>query len=346
MFVSNGVTDTENLCSERKSRNTVTGTRHGVYLELVVIRPQMASIILPTFEWTKSCESLYEQVETDDELLVIVDSDSAPAVQPVRQRPNATLVTAGDPSGCSGKSNAVAAGLETASQDEIVLTDSDVPRDDDWLKTLKQGIEDHGAVTGGVLFSHTGGRGRFLGWLIEPIFAVFSIILMLSGGLWGGAAGFHRRHIDDMETLQAHLRQTVTDDLLIGEHLTTSVKAEFDLTAVIPIEVSVSRFWDRWIRYALSFRYGDDASLGVGFLFGAIQAAGLIFFPLPTLLGSLALGGVVYRLFGTARPTMLLTPITFIINALLTGYAATKSEFDWGGRRYQWTGKFEVEVVE
>lgn len=305
----------------------------------------MASIVLPTFEWTTSCESLYEQVGADDELLVVVDDETAPAVQPVRQR-NATLVIAGEPAGCSGKSNAVAAGLEAASQDEVILTDSDVPRDEDWLETVKQGIDEHGAVTGGVLFAHTGGSGRFLGWLIEPIIAVFSIILMLSGGLWGGAAGFHRQHIDDMETLQAQLKQTVTDDLLVGEHLTTSVKAEFALTAVIPIEASVSRFWDRWIRYALSFRYGDDASLGVAFLFGAAQAAGLIFLPMPTLLGSLALGGVVYWLFGTARPTMLLTPITFVVNVLLTGYAATRSKFDWGGRRYRWEGKLDVEIVD
>ena len=306
----------------------------------------MASIILPTFKWTASCQSLYEQLEPDDELLVVVDTESAPAAGPVRERPDATLVFAGEPTGSSGKSNAVAAGLEAASQDELLLTDSDVPRGGGWLSRLKSGVNEHGAVTGGVLFAHTGGAGRFPGWLIEPLQAVFMIILMLSGGLWGGAAGFHRRHIDDMDALVEDLRRTVTDDLLIGEHLTTSVEADFALTAVIPIEAGVERFRDRWVRYALSFRYGDDASLGVAFLFGAIQAAALVLIPLPTILFSLLLGGVVYWLFDTARPTFLLTPITFVVNIVFTGYAATRSEFVWGDRQYRWRDKFDVEVID
>jgi len=306
----------------------------------------MASIILPTFDWTASCQSLYKQLGPEDELLVVVDTENAPAAGPVRERPDATLVLAGEPTESSGKSNAVAAGLETASQDEILLTDSDVPRGEDWLSRLKGGVDKHGAVTGGVLFAHTDGAGRFLGWLIEPLQAVFMIILMFSGGLWGGAAGFHRRHIDDMDALLENLQRTVTDDLLIGEHLTTSVEADFALTAVIPIEADVGRFRDRWVRYALSFRYGDDASLGVAFLLGVIQATALVLVPLPTVLLSLLLGGVVYWLFDTVRPTFLLTPVTFIINVVFTGYAATRSEFVWGGRHYRWRDKLDVEIID
>lgn len=306
----------------------------------------MASILLPTFEWTDSCETLAQQVEAEDELLVIVDDETTPAAESVKGREDIELIVAGDPDGCSGKSNAIAAGLEAATQDRIILTDADVRRNDQWLNRVKQGVADHGAVTGGVLFSHSGGSGRVFGWLIEPLQAIFMLVLMLSGGLWGGAAGFHRQHIDDMAALKRELRQTVTDDLLIGEHLTISPKADFGLATTIPIHASVQEFWDRWIRYTLTFRYAENASLAVVFFLGILQAVALVFIPIITIAISVIAGLLVYRAFGSFRWTMVFMPITFLVNLLFASYAVTQSTFRWGGRTYRWTEKLSVDVIE
>jgi len=48
----------------------------------------MASVILPTFEWIRSCEQLARQLEHDDELLVICDSEEYPfrLLERIRQR--------------------------------------------------------------------------------------------------------------------------------------------------------------------------------------------------------------------------------------------------------------------
>ncbi|ADD07667.1 putative glycosyltransferase, family 21 (plasmid) [Natrialba magadii ATCC 43099] len=87
----------------------------------------MASIILPTFEWTRSCAQLARQLEPEDELLVVCDHEDDP-VASAELPENAELLVAGEPEGCSGKANAVALALEHASQDRIVLTDDDVDR--------------------------------------------------------------------------------------------------------------------------------------------------------------------------------------------------------------------------
>ena len=72
----------------------------------------MASVILPTFKWMRSCEQLARQLDPDDELLVVCDSDDDP-VTTADLPAEADLFVAGGPEGCSGKANAVA--LEHAS---------------------------------------------------------------------------------------------------------------------------------------------------------------------------------------------------------------------------------------
>lgn len=82
----------------------------------------MASIVLPTFEWTRSCRQLGRQLAADDELPVVRDGEDDP-VATADLPDQAELLVAGERERCSGKANAVAYALERGSQNRLVLTD-------------------------------------------------------------------------------------------------------------------------------------------------------------------------------------------------------------------------------
>ena len=88
------------------------------------------SVLLPTVRWTDACDEVAGQLRgpeafgggagETDELLVICDSPDDPVADrrgglPARTR----IVIAGEPEGCSGKANAVAAGMEAAANERI-----------------------------------------------------------------------------------------------------------------------------------------------------------------------------------------------------------------------------------
>jgi hypothetical protein len=109
----------------------------------------------------------------NDELLVLCDSDRDPVAG--RKTPNGVAVCiAGEPEGCSGKANALAYGMERATNDRFVWSDADYERDDDWLDCLVEAGEEHGMAA--VLPMFPGG-----GWwrLVEPV-------VVLSLGLQAG----------------------------------------------------------------------------------------------------------------------------------------------------------------
>lgn len=286
---------------------------------------------------------MYQQVEPDDELLIITDTADDPAASAVADRDRAVLVTAGEPEGCSGKCNAIAAGLERATHDTIILTDDDVPRDAQWLTRLKKGVHQHGAVFGAPLFVHTDGTGRLLGCPYEPAQAFGSLLLLLSEGVWGGGAGFHRRHIDDMDATIRDLRRTAADDLLIGTHLTIEPAGDIDLATTISASPSLDGVFDRVVRHILTFRYFQEGSQWVNLLMGVVQLVALVVAPLLTVGVSILSAVVIYRQFDLVRWTVVFAPISLILNAVLTVYALGRPEFEWGGRRYRWTGTFDVE---
>jgi len=276
---------------------------------------------------------------------VVTDAADAPAASTAAERDRATLVVAGDPEGCSGKCNAVAAGLERASQPVVVLTDDDVPRDADWLARLEAGVREHGAVTGAPLFVHTAGLGRPLGWLYEPVQAFVALLMLRFGdGLWGGACGFRREHVDDEAALLADLRRTATDDLLVGEHLTVEPHGDRSYATTVPVAPSLTGFLDRPVRHVLSFRYFEPGSQWLSLLMGVLQVLALAVAPLPAA-ALMLLGGVgVYAAFGTARWTVVFAPISLFVGALVTLSALANPTFEWAGRTYRWPAKFDVEI--
>jgi hypothetical protein len=136
-------------------------------------RRNAVSVLLPTLEWGPVCEELADQLGPNDELLVLCDSDRDPVAG--RKTPNGVAVCiAGEPEGCSGKANALAYGMERATNDRFVWSDADYERDDDWLDCLVEAGEEHGMAA--VLPMFPGG-----GWwrLVEPV-------VVLSLGLQAG----------------------------------------------------------------------------------------------------------------------------------------------------------------
>lgn len=84
------------------------------------------SVILPTTRWKDACEAVAGQLQESDELLVVCDTESDPIADRRGDLPEGVLlVLAGEPERCSGKANAIAAGMETAEHERIVWTDDD-----------------------------------------------------------------------------------------------------------------------------------------------------------------------------------------------------------------------------
>lgn len=82
-----------------------------------------------------ACTELADQIEPADELLLICDTKTDP-VAGRETPPNIEVLTAGDPTGCSRKANALAHGMERANHDCFVWTDDDFTRPPDWLDRL------------------------------------------------------------------------------------------------------------------------------------------------------------------------------------------------------------------
>jgi len=112
----------------------------------MVDRPPL-SVLLPTTRWTKACTELAAQLGDTDELLVIHDDETDPVAGREEFPEGVRLLAAGEPEGCSGKANAIVAGMEAARHDRLVLSDDDFHHPRDWLTTLSQDYEDHGPVS-------------------------------------------------------------------------------------------------------------------------------------------------------------------------------------------------------
>ncbi|MDY6817608.1 MAG: glycosyltransferase, partial [Halobacteriales archaeon] len=107
---------------------------------------ESVSVLLPTIEWNRACDQLSDQIQSGDELLVICDTEDDPVAS--HDPPDGVeILLAGEPEGCSGKANAMAYGMEQATNDRFVWTDADFDREDDWLDRLVAAGEQHGPAT-------------------------------------------------------------------------------------------------------------------------------------------------------------------------------------------------------
>ncbi|WP_265109953.1 glycosyltransferase [Halosolutus halophilus] len=301
----------------------------------------MASIILPTFEWTPSCEQLARQLEADDELLVVCDSDDDPVA--TADRPDeAELLVAGEPEGCSGKANAVAVGLEHASQDRIVLTDDDVDRDEDWLATIKRLGEEHGTVTAIPVFTSE----EYPFKLFEPpCLVVGSFVVDRSNWVpWGGGVTFDRRDVD-VDAYVEDLRRTVSDDALLAEYV-DEVVASRELVSRVSVPGGPRATYERITRFAkIFYRFDPTRTLASLALFLSVIAVGLVF-PVAVAVGVTVLAYTHYRALRVDRRTWLFAAPSLVLAPIIGVAGLVRPTFVWGGRRYRWDDTFDVAVVD
>ena len=299
------------------------------------------SVVLPTTEWTTACEEVADQLGPTDELLVVCDGDSDPVAE-LRGtlREGVSVVFAGEPSGCSGKANAIAAGMCAAKHDRLVWTDDDFHHPPDWLSQLHTDYERRGPVTELPFFV---GRDP-LATLLEPIYAVGGTLGVYAGDIaWGGAVMFERGDLDEKAFLR-ELRSSVSDDGILSEHLDVTPLRR---TRIVPVGGTIRETAERHVRFMQIVRWHDPAGLAGMGVIATATAIGALLYPLPAmaLLTLLHLG--VYEAFGVRRWTAVLAyPATVLLQVPLFAYALARRTFVWGNRRYRWRAKFDVEVVE
>lgn len=317
------------------------------------------SVLLPTVRWTAACSEVAAQLGESDELLVICDTDDDPVAErreesagvAAERRDGETgaegegdglpdgvrVVLAGEPEGCSGKANAIAAGMAAATHDRIVWTDDDFARPPDWLATLHADYDRQGPTTELPAFV---GRDP-LGVLLEPAYVVGGTIpVFLAGIPWGGAVVFERDDLDEAAFL-ADLRRTVSDDGTLGDHLdVTPVRR----TRVVPAGGSIRASLERYVRFVWIVRHHAPRAVAVDVALAVGLAALCLLVPLPTLAGVTLVSAATYAWAGLRRPSFLLAGPAVLATPPLLAYAFARRTFVWGGRRYRWAEKHDVRV--
>ncbi len=305
--------------------------------------PPPTSVLLPTVRWTDACEEVAELLGPDDELLVIADTETDPVAERAQRGgglpDGVRIVLAGEPTGCSGKANAIAAGMDAAAHERIVWTDDDFHHPPDWLDRLHADYERQGPTTERPAFV---GRDP-LGVLLEPAYLIGGTLPVAAGGIvWGGAVIFERGDIDEAAFL-AELRRSLSDDGTLSEHLEVTAA---DRTRVVPAGGSVRESLERFVRFLWITRYYAPVATGINLLLAVALAAACLVAPLPTLVGLTLVSAATYRWVGVRRSTFLLAGPAVLASPPLLAYALGRRTFVWAGRRYRWNGKYDVDVVD
>ncbi|QFU83015.1 glycosyltransferase [Natronorubrum aibiense] len=297
------------------------------------------SVILPTQGWSDACEEIAAQLGSADELLVVCD-DTVPAIVDRIDEfgDSVRLVVAGDPEGCSGKANAIAAGMEAAEHDRFVWTDDDFHHPPDWLARLRVDYDRHGPTSELPVFV---GQDP-LAAALEPLYALSGTLAVFLADIpWAGSLVFERDDLDDEAAFLEALRRTVSDDGLLMEHVDfTTVKR----TRYVETGGSIRKTLETQVRFTqIVYRY-DPTGTAAQAAFGTGLAAGCLLFPFPALaLVTLSMASV-YAAFGIRRWTFLSTYPVVIAAIPLLVYGLARRSFIWGGRRYRWHDKFDVTV--
>jgi len=295
------------------------------------------SVILPTIRQTEVVDQLTDQLGPDDELLVVCDGETDPVAREVDSLPEPVrLVVAGDPEGCSGKANAIATAMEAARHDRIVWTDDDFYHPPDWLAQLQADYDRQGPTTELPFFVGQ----DLLSKLLEPAYVMGATLgLGLVGVPWGGAVIFERDDIDE-DAFLSDLRQTVSDDGLLGVYLDVQ-----PVKRVRRVDVggTISESLERNTRFMQIVEYFSPyPKLTVPL--AAFFFACCLLFPIPSLVVSTLGVAALYAYFGIRRWSFLLIFPALIVQFPLLLYGLNR-QFVWGGRRYHWPERFEV-IIE
>jgi hypothetical protein len=304
------------------------------------------SVLLPTTEWSPVCEQLRAGLAEGDELLVLCDTEADPVA--CRDTPDGVeVVVAGEPDGCSGKANALAAGMERAENDRFVWTDDDFDRSPGWLDRLVTESRRHGPTT--LLPEFVGG-----GWwhLAKPallqVLVVRTLLVERRGDgeafPWGGGVAFGRSDLENgVDALVADLRRCLSDDLVLDDHL-RRCRRDPELEATVAVDGDLKSVSDRLLRYFRADHVHKDGGLTAEFALWCSIAAAAVLAPLPAAVAATAAVGVALSAAGQLRwhaalayPAVLLVPLLLAVGMVVT-------DVEWAGRRYRVTAD-DVEVV-
>ena len=295
------------------------------------------SVILPTVRQTDTVDEIAAQLGPDDELLVVCDRETDPIAEAVGSLPEGVgLLVAGEPEGCSGKANAIATAMEADDHDRLVWTDDDFHHPPAWLAALQADYERQGPTTELPVFE---GRDP-LSVLLEPMYVMGATAgLRLLGKPWGGAVIFERGDLDDEDAFLAALRQTVSDDGLLGVYLDVT---PVDRVRRVEIGGTVHESLERNTRFMQIVDYFSPYP-NVTVPLSVLYIACCLLFPVPAALLSTLLMALLYAQFGVRRWTVLLTYPALIAQFPLLLWGLRR-RFVWGGRRYDWRDRFDVVV--
>ncbi|WP_418285815.1 glycosyltransferase [Halorubrum sp. DTA46] len=299
------------------------------------------SVLLPTVRWTDACDQVATQLQGGDELLVICDTAADPVADRRGETPDGVrILLAGEPEGCSGKANAIAAGMAAAENDRIVWTDDDFHHPDDWLATLDTDYERQGPTTEVPVFIGLDPLSR----LLEPAYALGGTAAVAVGGIaWGGAVVFERDDFRDGEgAFLADLGRTVSDDGTLSEHVEVTAA---DRTRTVPAGGSLRGSLERFVRFFAIVRRHAPAAAALNVALSVGFTALVLFAPVIGAVLVTAISGAVYARFGIRRATFLLAAPSVLVSPALIAYALARRTFVWGGRRYRWRSLFDVEVL-
>lgn len=325
---------------------TMTAELFGPRSEYPVMRSSRrppVSVILPTREWGLACRQLSAQLMPDDELLIVCDTDRDPVAD--HDTPEgARVLVAGEPTGSAAKANAVAHGMERASNDRFVWADDDYDRGSEWLDHLVSVGEEHGPAAYEPLIVSDGLPFK----LLEPVLAsgIALYDFYRDGGAggypWGGGVTFTRDELQgSTEQLCRELRESISDDNALENYLEdTYAPRQWNIR--IPVDGGLTdtvRRLTRWMR-ADHVRYDITGRLSISIVVGGLcLLAPLVIAPLTTAVAALSYLKLGYRrwTFLLAYPGLLALPFVFALGLLVT-------EFRWGNRRYRLNGLYDIEV--
>lgn len=286
------------------------------------------------------------QLQDGDEMFVICDTedDSVANHDPPA---GVEILVAGEPENCSAKANAMAYGMEQATNDRFVWTDSDFDRNEDWLARLIEAGEEHGPAAVLPMFPGDGWSWR----LLEPAMV---LTFGLQNGLfwsdgtggypWGGGVTFTRKELDvPVEQLTTELRQCISDDNVLHDHVGDAYVLR-EQPAIVHVDGDFKDTTRRLIRWMRADHVRNDLrGPFVGSLLLVALAAVFPFLIAPLITIAAALG---YRKLGYSRWTFLFAYHGLFMIPLVFGAGIFIDEFTWGSRRYRVNDLYDVEVLE
>lgn len=301
------------------------------------------SVVLPTRDWTAACDELTAQIRPEDELILACDRPSDPVVD-AADGTVARVVVAGEPERCSAKCNALAAGLEEATEDIVVCTDADFEHGPEWLPTVLAHLADapsgHVVSTAPVIVSERPLMKAFEG----PGAVGAALTTLLNTTAWGGTMAFRGSEID-LDEYVSDLRRTVSDDAILTDRA-EGVHSVRTLIPEMPVSGTISDTLSRQVRWTRTAWYVDPPGLAVGASISLAILIGTLLAPLPTVAFVTAVAGLAYAYCGVRRWTFLFAAPAYLVSLPLLVYGLTRTEFEWSGRRYRWSGLYDVEVLD